>query len=402
MAGALGSFGLGIVAFYLNFVYRALGFVDTQIGVLAACQALGVVMGAVPATRFARSHPRRTSLFVGGTVTGLGLALVLRFDTVPVLALAAALVGGGGILVASTGAALLADASRGIGRVRLIGQQVALGTGAAFLASVAAGGLAAPVASFIGAPEGDVRAVRALVAIGAVLAGLSIIPVLFLRPVAIPPQTLATTERRSLLQRFVAVELAFGFGAGSFMPFINLFFADRFGVPFAALGLILGILAVAGSLGALAHGRLVVPRLGALNGIVATEVASLPLAIGAALLLGPAALPFVVALLAARGFLMYGSSASLSAFVLSSFTPAERAGAIATLSIGYYAAYAAAAAGSGWLRSVLGDPGWTANLLLLCAGYGVAALLQLRLFGAHLPRGDAGGAALQAAADSIA
>ena len=143
-----------------------------------------------------------------------------------------------------------------------------------------------------------------------------------LRPAAIP-RAAERACRRGLLVRFLAVEVAFGLGAGSFLPFVNLFFADRFGVPFAALGVVLGTLAVAGSLGALAHGRLVVPRLGSLRGMVVTEAASLPFALAAAF----APLPLAVTLLAARTLLMYGSSATLNAYTLSSFTPAERAGA---------------------------------------------------------------------------
>ncbi len=398
IAGTLGSFGVGIAAFYLNFVYRGLGLSDLAIGALAACQALGVVAGALPAARFARRHPRRTSLLVGGTVTGAGLVGIVLLDAFPTLALSAALVGGGGILVSASGAALLADASRGSGRVRLFGQQVALGTAAVFLASVAAGALAAPVAGLLGLAPGDVRAVRALVALGAGLAALSGLPVLLLRPAAIPRAVQSAPVRRGLLVRFLAVEVAFGLGAGSFLPFVNLFFADRFGVPFAGLGIVLGTLAVAGSLGALAHGRLVVPRLGSLRGMVVTEAASLPFALAAAF----APLPLAVTLLAARALLMYGSSATLNAYTLSSFTPAERAGASATLSIGYYAAFAAGSLISGTVRTALGDAGWTANLATLALGYGLAAVLQLRLFRAHTPAGDAAGAIFRTAPDSTA
>src|SRR2546429_8702143 len=47
VAAALGSFGLGVTAFYLNFLYRSLGFDEFAIGLLAGAQALGVVAGAI-------------------------------------------------------------------------------------------------------------------------------------------------------------------------------------------------------------------------------------------------------------------------------------------------------------------------------------------------------------------
>ena len=41
VASGLGGLGLGIALFYLNFLYRALGFDARAIGVLGGAQALG-------------------------------------------------------------------------------------------------------------------------------------------------------------------------------------------------------------------------------------------------------------------------------------------------------------------------------------------------------------------------
>src|SRR5712692_9220725 len=60
-ANGLGSFGLGVTAFYLNFLYRALGFGDARIGSLASGLALGAVLGALPATLAARRLSRRAT-----------------------------------------------------------------------------------------------------------------------------------------------------------------------------------------------------------------------------------------------------------------------------------------------------------------------------------------------------
>src|SRR5207244_11029118 len=98
-----------------------------------------------------------------------------------------------------------------------------------------------------------------------------------------------------LVRRFLAIEVLFGFGAGSFLPFVNLFFADRYGVPFSALGLLLGVLAVAGSIGALLHGRFVASRLGAFPSIVLLCTLSVPSALVAGF---TGALPVAVGALA--------------------------------------------------------------------------------------------------------
>src|SRR5437016_13018529 len=97
-AAALGSFGLGVAAFYLNFLYRALGFDDLAIGLLVGAQAIGVVAGAIPAALFTRGRSRRAAILVGGTLTGAGNRRILVFDALVPLFVSAALIGFGGII----------------------------------------------------------------------------------------------------------------------------------------------------------------------------------------------------------------------------------------------------------------------------------------------------------------
>jgi len=297
----------------------------------------------------------------------------------------AMLVGFGGIIASSSGAALLADATEAARRATRFGQQVALGTTAAFLSSAIAGALATPVASLLGARAEDALVLRVLVAGGGIVAAISIVPILAIGSVRVGKHTLAAPMRNDLLRRFLLIEALFGFGAGSFLPFLNLFFADRYGVPFSALGLVLGALAVAGSIGALLHGRFVAARLGAIPSIVLVEMLSLPFALIAGF---TGALPIAVGALAVRHFLMFGASGTVNAFQLSSFTPAERAGANAVIALTWSAANAGGAILSGAIRARLGPDGFTINVVTLAVAYGLASLLTWRLFATHEPSGD--------------
>jgi predicted MFS family arabinose efflux permease len=299
---------------------------------------------------------------------------------------AAALTGCGGIIVASSGSALVADATTGFDRPRMFGQQVALGALASFAAITIAGALAAPVGAALGTSETDALTIRAVIAIGGVLAIASAVPILFVRSAPVAAGALDAPHRRSLLLRFVAIEIAFGFGAGSFLPFTNLFFADRFGLPIAGVGLALGALSVAGSVGAVLNGRLIVPRFSPLTAMVVPVFASLPFALLAAF----AGQPLLAwAALAVRAAFMYGSTPNFTAFELSSFAPVERAGAVAIFAISWNGAAAAGSTLSGVVRAELGLAGYTANLVTLVASYVVAAALLLLFFRTHQPRGDA-------------
>lgn len=397
-AATLGSFGLGVAAFYLNFLYRSLGYDGVALGGLVGAAALGVVIGAVPAAIVARGRSRRTVILSGGVLAGFGLAGLVLFEAFVPLFVAAALFGLGSILASSSGAALLADATAAGARSSRFGQQIALGTMAAFFASALAGALAAPVAALLRASPADTIVLRTLVAGGGVCAALSAIPVLFIGNVPVAGATLDAPRRFGLLARFLTVEFVFGLGAGSFLPFSNLFFAERFGLPFAALGVVLGVIAVAGSLGALAHGRLLARRFGSVNSVVGVVLGSLPFAILAAF---ASDLTIAVAALALRASLMYGSSATWNAITFSSFTPRERAGVNAIAALAWNAGSGSGAVISGAIRGALGSDGYTVNLLTLVVFYAAAAALILRLFREHAPSGDVG-AVVMAAPDSRA
>ncbi len=387
VANILASLGLGIVVFYLNFLYRALGHSDIALGALVGAEAAGVVIGALPADRFARAHSRRASLLVGGIVTGTGLGGILVSSAFVPLAVSALVLGGGGILAYASGTALLADATRVAARPARFGLQLALTTIAALVAGVVAGAMAMPVSAVLGAPPDSVLVLRVLVAAGGLIAGASVIPTLLVRAVPVPRAATGTPPRGRLLLRFLLVSACFGFGAGSFLPFLNLFFRDRFAVPFESLGLILGALSAVGSIGAFLHGRTLVPRLGVLRAVVLAELLSVVFALGAGL---AGRLEVAIVLLAVRAMLMYGATPSFSAFTLSSFAPSERAGAQIAAAIAFSAADGAGAVISGAVRAVLGDAGWTANLATLGVAYVAAALLTLVLFRRHVPAGDVG------------
>lgn len=383
-AATLGSFGLGVTSFYLNFLYRALGFDGLALGALVGAQAIGVAAGVVASRVFAPGRSRRLVIIAGGFIVGAGIVGLLTQGAFPLLVIAAALVGMGGIITSSSGIALLADATAARSRSQRFGQQIALGTMAAFTASILAGALAAPVARIFGAQEADPLTLRALVALGGIVAAASAIPVLFIRDVPVPPATASQASR--LLPRFAAVEIVFGLGAGSFIPFINLFFADRFGLSFGAIGLALGSIAIAGSLGALIHGRLAASRLGPVRAVAAVEFASLPFAL-LAVLTGNVAL--VVIFLAIRAALMFGAQATWSAYQLSSFTPAERAAANGTLALAWSIAAAIASSVSGAIRGALGTDGFTVNVIVLVLCYAAGATLVFVLFSGREPEGDA-------------
>ncbi len=372
--------------FYLNFVYRGLGYDGLALGALVGAQALGVVLGAVPAATVARGRSRRTVILTGGVIFAAGLTGIVLLDAFPLLFASTTLLGIGGILASSSGAALLADATSASARSTRFGQNIALGTMAGFLASALAGLLAEPVALLLRTTTGDVTVLRVLVGGGGIIAAASAIPIFFIRSAPVTGTTLEPTQRYGLLARFLTTEFVFGLGAGSFIPFTNLFFAERFGVPFATLGVMLGAIAAAGSLGALAHG-IFARRFGAVPSVVGVVLGSIPFALLAAFTND---LALALGALALRAFLMYGSAATWNALTFSSFTPRERAGVNAVAALAWNGGAGIGSVISGGVRGAVGTSGYSLNLLTLVVFYAMAALLILAFFRRHEPRGDIG------------
>src|SRR5260221_8616810 len=127
-AATLGSFGLGVTSFYLNFLYRALGYDGLALGMLVGTQALGAAGGVLVARFVAPGRSRRLVIIGGGAVVGAGIAGILFLNAFLPLVLAATLLGLGGILSSSSGIALLADATPAHARSSRFRQQIALRT----------------------------------------------------------------------------------------------------------------------------------------------------------------------------------------------------------------------------------------------------------------------------------
>lgn len=323
-------------------------------------------------------------ILTGGALTLLATAGVIASSEAVPLLLFAALFGAGEIVANVAGLALLAETAEGEGRTRRFGLSFAATGFAGFVASAIGGTLASPAAAWLGLPTVDARVLRLLLAVAGAIGASSGIPILLLSSRERPPHV-AAPRQWAVLARFGVIQALFGFGAGSFLPFLNLFFAERFGLPFAAVGAILGTISVGGGIGALVHTRFA-DRLGSVRSLVALWGASLPLALVGAF--APTAYLAGSALLA-RGIVMTASVPTLDAFTVSSFRPRERSGAQAIITTIWALAHGGGALVSGAVRDSLGNPGYTVNLLTLVVCYALAALAFVALFRGHEPRGDA-------------
>src|SRR6266545_3056042 len=87
-AATMGSFGLGVTSFYLNFLYRALGYDGLALGALVGAQAIGVAVGVAAARLVAPGRSRKLVIIGGGVIVGAGIVGILTQGAFPLLVVA--------------------------------------------------------------------------------------------------------------------------------------------------------------------------------------------------------------------------------------------------------------------------------------------------------------------------
>ena len=169
------------------------------------------------------------------------------------------------------------------------------------------------------------HAYRIVLAFGALIALAAVLPLLRLRGLTEPGYrresgSKAPAANRQLLP--IAMNaLLIGAGAGLVIPFMNLYFATRFGCSSAQIGVFFSVAAVTTALAA-ALGPAFAKRFGKLRTATAMELLSLPflVTLGAERRLEVAVGAFWL-----RATLMQAGSPLLGAFIMESLPPALRA-----------------------------------------------------------------------------
>jgi len=168
-----------------------------------------------------------------------------------------------------------------------------------------------------------------------------------------------------------------GLGAGLIIPFLNLYFRDRFGLTPAAIGILFAAMQgfmVVGNL----FGPAVSKRLGLVRGVVATQLASVPFMLALAL---SGSFPVVVASFFLRGALMNMNQPLTTHFAMEMVPEREHAITNSLLTLSWYVAWSVSADIGG---ALIERRGYT-EPLLLAAGLYVAASVLYALFFHRVP-----------------
>lgn len=373
-------FGLGqsIFSLIFNLYLRSLGYSDSDIGQILSKVSIGAAVAALPAAFLFRRAPARTLLVLAGALTALGYALQATFRA-PELLLLMAFVTGMVVTVFRLSIAPVIMKESGPGaRPFLFSASYGVIFASAIVGSVVGGALPHFFHAFV---ELDQVTLRWTLYSGCALTFLSAVPFFAMsEPVgaAAPPTALA--QLRDFIEidwglhlKLILPATLIGLGAGLIIPFMNLYFRDRFGLSEGEIGALFGVMQgfmVVGNL----FGPAVSRRLGLVGGVVATQLASVPFMVVLAL---STHFPLVAAAFFLRSGLMNMNQPLASHFAMEVVPERDHAVTNSLLSLSWFLAWSVSADIGG---ALIERKGYAEPLLIATALYIAASVLYWIFF----------------------
>ncbi len=340
--------GMGVNQVLFNLYLTEAGFREAFVGRVVTLTGAGVVLAALPAGLLADRWGRRRTLILGVMLEGFTF-LVRALATHAAFIYPLSFVAGvGQSLYAIAAAPFLSEHSTPRERTHLFSAFFAIELVAAVVGSLLGGWLPHLVQVSPWPPPGGLfGAYRVTLVVGGAIEAASMLPLILMRGM---PETRHERGRGAprlpgseIIPRIGIVGFLIGAGAGLVIPFMNLYFKDRFACSSAQIGSFFSVAQLTTAVAALI-GPLVARRFGRLRTALASQVLSLPFLVT---LGAETHLPVAVGSFWLRATLMQAATPLLTAFIMESLPAELRARSNSTMNMLWNAGWAASATLSG-------------------------------------------------------
>ena len=318
---------------FFNFYILGRGFERDYLGLVNAMPSIAALIFGIPLGALSDRIGRKNAMLLGVAVSIGGMALEVTVLDPTLILVFAFIQGLGSTLYFLSQAPFMMKVSDDDNRALLFSLNWGLVTLASAVGSLFAGYLPAFFGELLEVAPRSAEAYQAVLLISVLLSFLTLIPLALIREPKDDPEVGLTAQARMPLWRVVLrpltlklaiPNLIIGFGAAILIPYMNVFFVERYKLPDSQLGLLFSVSALLTALGTLIGPRLAV-RLGSkIKAVVSTQGVSLFFL----MLLGFS--PYL--LLAQIGFLMRGMLMNMAAPLYSALameqTPAREQGTV--------------------------------------------------------------------------
>jgi MFS family permease len=369
------GFGLGTFWVLFNLYLKELGHGEALIGRILTVGSAGTFLVALPAAWLVNRYPTRLILILAAVAAGSGYALMVLPVPLPVVMGAAALASAAfSVHNIAASPFFMRNSSPGE-RMELFGWHYGLEVLAGVIGAAGGGFLARKLAVWTGDP---VLAYRATLLGAAALVFLATVPLSALREGA-PPRTMARLTdvlagtNWSLLTRLALPKFLTGLGAGLIIPFLNLYFRNRFKLTPDAIGSIFAVAQFI-TVGAYILGPRVARRFGMIRAAAGTELLSIPFFV---LLAFTQQVEWAIFGFWMRGALMNMNQPIADNFAMEMVGKEHHAVTNSVISLLWHAAWMITAQAGGWL---IEHHGFRLPMLITVAFYILASSLYLVFF----------------------
>jgi MFS family permease len=368
---------------FFNFYILERGFSRDFLGLVNSMPSIAALLFGIPMGLLSDRIGRKPAMLLGATLTIVCMGLQVTV-TNPHLILAAAFCAGiGNSLYFLSQAPFLMKVSNGENRTLLFSLNFGLVTLSGAIGSIFAGQLPSFFGDLLNVPARSAGAYQAVLLASVCLSLLAIIPLLLIHEPK--GKTGAGSGDKGkvglwkVLSRPITLKLAFpnlliGFGAAILVPYMNLFFSERFAVTDQTLGIFFSISALLTGVGSIIGPRLAGGLGSKVRAIVYTQAASLAFLIlmGFSPLLGLAVLGFL-----ARGTLMNMAVPLFDAFSMEQIQEREQGTVNSVRNLSWQVGWAVGPYISGVIQEAYGFTPIFATTAVL---YGLAIVLTWIFF----------------------
>lgn len=285
LANILIQIGMGVFMVMYNLYIKELGMPETVNGKVISFTSLATALVLIPAGFLSDRVGRKWSIAVGTLFTAFTLfyrSMAISEDTIVISAFFTGLFMA---IVQVSGVPFLAENSKSSERMHLFSIHFSIVTIASVIGSLG-GGVLADVLEF-GLGMNAVEAIRWSLLVGAVIFTCGVVPMLKLRSgavqetekvevaVSLPEEDGRFGKNIRIIMLFAFAQLLIGVGSGLVIPYLNLYFANRFDATSAFIGLVLS-LGSAMTAVAMLIGPMLVKKVGKVNALVLFQLGSLP------------------------------------------------------------------------------------------------------------------------------
>lgn len=285
LANVLYQIGTGMFGVLYNLYIKGLGYPDAMNGTVVSVQSLATALLFIPIGFLGDRGSRKKILVMGALLTGIGLMARSMLESEFSMLGLAIFTGIFSSFFQVLAIPFLAENTKKTVRMRIFSLHASLVLAAQVLGGMG-GGFLADFIQIFGIEQ--VLSLKIVLMIGGACTFSAFIPLLFttdskIQETVMPEpsniseriKTSTTKSDFKIIGQFAVAQLLIGLGSGLVVPYLNLYFTNRFSVSLTAVGILISLGQVM-TIVSMLIGPFLVNKVGAVRAVVSFQILSLP------------------------------------------------------------------------------------------------------------------------------